>query len=122
MEAQDLRISRLEELATVTADSQTETLRILQEQSKRLDEIAARMDAQDLTLQEHTKLLREHSKILLEHSKLLREHSRLLREHSERLDNLENLMTRVIEELVAIKEILASSRGMGFAPDSDDSD
>lgn len=115
MEAQDLRIARLEELATVTADSQTETLRILQEQSKRLDEIAARLDAHDLTLQEHTEILREHSKILLEHSKLLRE-------QSERLDNLENLMTRVVEELVAIKEILASSRGMGFAPDSDDRD
>ena len=30
-------------------------------------------------------------------------------------------MTRVLEELVAIKEILASSRGMGFAPESEDS-
>ena len=115
MEAQEIRINRLEELATVTATSQTETLRILHEQSQRLDSVVERFDEHGLTLQEHSKILQEHSKILQEHSKILLD-------HSERLQNLENLMTRVLEELVAIKEILASSRGMGFAPEPDDSD
>ncbi len=31
-------------------------------------------------------------------------------------------MTQALEELVSIKDILASSRGMGFVPESDDSD
>ena len=101
METQNLRINRLEELATVTADSQTETLRILQAQSQRLDTVVERLDEQALILQEH---------------------SRILQDHSKRLENLEKLMTRVLEELVAIKEILASSRGMGFVPESDKSD
>ncbi len=100
MEAQDLRISRLEKMATVSADSQTETIRILQEQSRRLDAVLERLDDHGLTLQEH---------------------SRILLDHSKRLGNLEQLMTRVLEELVAIKEILASSRGMGFAPEPEDS-
>ena len=115
MEAQDVRIVRLEELTAVTADSQTETLRILQEQSKRLDAVIERLDEHGLTLQEHTKILQEHTKIL-------QEHSRILLDHSKRIENLENLMTRVLEELVAIKEILASSRGMGFVPESIDGD
>ena len=114
-ETQEIRINRLEDLATVTSNNQTETLRILQEQSQRLDALIARFDKQDLTLQEHTKILQEHTKILQEHSKILQEHSK-------RIDNLENLMTRVLEELVAIKELLASSRGMGFAPEPIDSD
>ncbi|MCY4063904.1 MAG: hypothetical protein OXG53_16145 [Chloroflexi bacterium] len=122
MEAQEVRIVRLEELTAVTADSQTETLRILQEQSKRLDAVVERLDEQGLTLQEHTKILQEHTKILQEHTKILQEHSRTLLDHSKRLDNLENLMTRVLEELIAIKEILASSRGMGFALEPKDSD
>ena len=135
METQELRISRLEELATVTANSQTESLRVLQEQSQRLDSIVDRLDdnsgilnehskvlqEHSQILREHSKILQEHSKMLLEHSKILREHSRILLDHSRRLENLENLMTRVLEELVAIKEILASSRGMGFAPESDES-
>ena len=122
MEAQDVRIIRLEELTAVTADSQTETLRILQEQSQRLDTLVERMDDQDLTLQEHTKILQEHTKILQEHTAILREQSKILLDHSKRLDNLENLMKGVLEELVAIKEILASSRGMGFAPEPADGD
>lgn len=73
MEAQDLRITRLEDIMETVVNNQTQILRIQQE-------------------------------------------------HSERLANLEKLMTRVLEELVAIKEILASSRGMGFAPESGDSD
>ncbi len=114
MEAQDLRISRLEKMATVSADSQTETLRILQEQSRRLDDVLEGLDDHALTLQGHSTILQEHSRIL-------QEHSRILLDHSKRLGNLEQLMTRVLEELVAIKEILASSRGMGFAPESEDS-
>ncbi len=114
-ETQEIRINRLEDLAMVTSKNQTETLRILQEQSKRLDAVVERLDEQGLTLQEHTK-------ILLEHTKILQEHSRLLLDHSKRIENLENLMTRVLEELVAIREILASSRGMGFAPEPEDSD
>ena len=101
MEAQNLRISRLEELATVTADSQTETLRILQEQTERLDTVVERLD---------------------DHALILQEHSRILLDHSKRLENLENLMTRVLEELVAIREILSTSRGMGFVPELDDND
>ncbi len=50
--------------------------------------------------------------------RIQQEHTLLLEEHSKRLENLEKLMSRVLEELVAIKEILASSRGMGFAPES----
>lgn len=115
MEVQNLRISRLEELATVTADSQTETLRILQEQSQRLDTVVERLD-------EHTSILQAHSRILQEHSRILKEHSGILLEHSKRLENLEDLMTRVVEELVAIKEILASSRGIGFAPEPAESE
>ena len=47
---------------------------------------------------------------------------RIQQEHSTRLANLEELMGRAVEELVAIREILASSRGMGFAPEPDDSE
>ena len=47
---------------------------------------------------------------------------RIQQEHSTRLANLEELVGRVVEELVAIREILDSSRGMGFAPEPDDSD
>ena len=41
---------------------------------------------------------------------------------SERLENIENMMSQMLEELVAIKEILASSRGMGFAPEPEAGD
>ena len=122
MEAQDLRVARLEDVATVTANNQTETLRILQEQSRRLDAVFERLDDHGLTLEEHAKILREQTKILREHTEILQAHSRMLLDHSQRLDNLEKLMARVLEELVAIKEILAASRGMGFAPEADDSD
>ena len=71
MDAQELRISRLEDIMETVVSNQTQILRIQQE-------------------------------------------------HTERLDNLERLMTRMVEELVAIKEILASTRGMGFAPESDE--
>lgn len=47
---------------------------------------------------------------------------RIQQEHSQRLANLEELMGRAVEELVAIREILATSRGMGFAPEPDDSE
>lgn len=47
---------------------------------------------------------------------------RIQQEHSLRLANLEELMGRAVEELVAIREILATSRGMGFAPEPDDSE
>ena len=45
---------------------------------------------------------------------------RIQQEHSKRLANLEQLVTRVLEKLVAIKEIPASSRGMGFVPEPGD--
>ncbi|MCY3781315.1 MAG: hypothetical protein OXG78_13465 [Chloroflexi bacterium] len=54
--------------------------------------------------------------------RLQQEHSERLANVEHRLANLEQLMTRVLEELVAIKEILASSRGMGFVPEPDDGD
>ena len=44
------------------------------------------------------------------------------KDHSDRLENIENLMSKMLDELVAIKEILASSRGIRFVPESDDSD
>lgn len=50
------------------------------------------------------------------------ENSARLDEHSKRFESLENLMILVLEELVAIKGILASSRGIGFAPEPDDGD
>lgn len=78
MEAQELRIARLEDIMEMVVSNQTQILRNQQEHTARLEE------------------------------------------HSQRLDNLERLMTRMVEELVAIKEILASSRGMGFAPEPDD--
>ncbi len=108
MEAQDLRINRLEDIMETVVGNQTQILRIQQEHSKRLDEQAS--------------ILQEHTSILQEHTLILQEHSMILLDHSKRLENLENLMTRVLEELVAIKEILASSRGIGFAPEPDDSD
>jgi len=80
VEAQDLRIARLEDIMETVVNNQTQILRIQQEHSMRLEE------------------------------------------HSEHLLNLEKLMTRVLEELVAIKEVLATSRGMGFVPESGDSD
>lgn len=44
------------------------------------------------------------------------------KDHSDRLESIENLMSKMLDELVAIKEILASSRGIRFVPESDDSD
>ena len=74
MEAQDLRISRLEDIMDTAVRNQTQILRIQQEHSDRLDE------------------------------------------QSEPLANLEKSSTRMLEELVAIKEILASPRGHGLRP------
>ena len=94
MEAQDLRITRLEDIMETAVTNQTHILRMLQEQSQRLDTVVERLD----------------------------EHTTILEDHSMRLENLENLMTRVLEELVAIKEILASSRAIGFAPEPEAGD
>ncbi len=44
------------------------------------------------------------------------------KDHSDRLENIENLMSKMLDELVAIKEILASSRGIQSVAESDDSD
>ena len=76
-EAQELRITRLEDIMETAVSNQTQILRIQQQHTDRLEE------------------------------------------HSQRLENLEQLMPRLLEELVAIKEILATSRGMGFAPEPD---
>ncbi len=89
-----------------TLESQTATLRILRDISTRVEENSARLD--------------EHSTILKEHSIILMEHTAILKEHSSRLANLERIMSKVLDELVAIKEILVASRGMGFVPESDD--
>ena len=94
MEAQDARLNYLEEIVITTAKTQTETLRLLKGISDRVDQNTARLD----------------------------EHSATLNDHSKRLENLERLMNQALEELVSIKDILASSRGMGFVPESDDSD
>ena len=94
MEAQDARLNYLEEIMISTAKTQSETLRLLKGISERVEQNSARLD----------------------------EHSKILKDHSKRLENLERLMTQVLEELVAIKEILASPRGIGFLPESDDSD
>lgn len=94
MEAQDLGITRLEDIMETAVSNQAQILRIQQEQSGRLDTVVERLDG----------------------------HTAILEDHSMRLENLEKLMTRVLEELVAIKEILATSRGIGFAPEPGDSD
>ncbi len=98
---QDARLNYLEEIMVSTAKTQTETLRLLKGISERVEQNSARLDAQ---------------------AAILTEHSEILMDHSKRLENLERLMTQVLEELVAIKEILASPRGIGFVPESDDSD
>ena len=108
LESQELRIDRLDKLIVVTVENQTATLRLLQ-----------KIDAR---VQEHSAILKEHTAILEEHSAILREHSAILREHSARLGNLENLGSRIVEELVAIKDILASPRGMGFTPEPENKD
>ena len=115
IETQKIRVKRLEEMMGTTLESQTATLRVLRDISKRVEENSALLD-------EHSKILKQHSIILMEHTAILKEHSAILKEHSTRLANLEQLMSRVLEELVAIKEILVSSRGMGFVPESDDKD
>ena len=55
-------------------------------------------------------------------SSCLEEQTSISKEHSDRLESLENLMSKMLDELVAIKGILASSSGMGSVPESDDSD
>ena len=94
MESQDLRIARPEELMGVMVENQTATLRLLRTLNERVDE----------------------------HSAILKEHSAILRDHSGRLENLENLMTRIVDELVEIKVILSSPRGMGFTPEADETE
>ena len=111
LEPQELRIERLEDLTRVAVNSQTETLRILRDHSSRFNEHSA-------ILKEHSEILKEHSRILNEHSTILNEHTAILKDHSARLESLEKLMARVLEELVAIREILSSPRGMGFTPES----
>ena len=46
------------------------------------------------------------------------EQSTLSKESAERLKNIENLMFQILDELVAIKEILASSSAMNSAEES----
>ena len=94
MNSQDVRVDQLEEIMKVTVKTQTDTLRVLKNIEARVEENSAR----------------------------LAEHSAILQEHSDRLEKLENLMTRVLEELVAIKEILAGPRGMGFILEPEDED
>lgn len=48
--------------------------------------------------------------------------SAVSKDSAERLESIENMMTQMLEELVAIKEILASSRGIGFAPEPEAGD
>ena len=115
MEAQDLRINRLEDIMETALSNQTQILRIQQEHSKRLDTVVDRLD-------DHSSILEKHTSILQEHTLILHEHTKILLDHSKRLENLENLMTSVLEELVVIREILSTSRGMGFVPEPDDSD
>ncbi|MCY3978408.1 MAG: hypothetical protein OXG23_09945 [Chloroflexi bacterium] len=107
-ETQEMRLRRLEDIMETAVSNQTQVLRLQQEHSQRLDKVVERLYDHTLILQEHSTILQEHSRILLDHSK--------------RLENLEDLMTRVVEELVSIREILDSSRGMGFAPEPGDSE
>ena len=118
MEPQELRIERLEDLTRVAVNSQTDTLRVLRDHSARFDEHSAILKEHSRILNEHSEILKEHSEILNEHSTILNEHTAILKDHSARLENLEKLMARVLEELVAIREILSSPRGMGFTPES----
>lgn len=93
LETQDLRIDRLDKLIVVTIENQTATLGLLRSIERQINE----------------------------HSAILREHSAILNEHSNRLSNLEDLVARIFEELVAIKDMLAAPRSMGFTPEPDDS-
>ena len=122
IETQEIRVNRLEEMMGTTLESQTATLRVLKDISTRVEENSARLDEHSTILKEHSVILLEHTTILKEHSAILKEHSAILKEHSSRLANLEQIMSKVLDELVAIKEILAASRGMGFVPESDDKD
>ena len=94
LESQELRIDRLDKLIVVTVENQTATLRLLQKIDARVQE----------------------------HSAVLKEHSEILKEHAIRLSNLESLVARIFEELVAIKDILTSPRGMGFTPEPENTD
>ena len=122
IETQEIRVNRLEEMMGTTLESQTATLRVLRDISKRVEENSARLEEHSIILKQHSIILMEHTAILKEHSVILKEHSAILQEHSTRLANLEQIMSRVLDELVAIKEILAASRGMGFVPESDEKD
>ena len=106
METQDLRIDRLDKLIVVTIENQTATLGLLRSIEGQVNR--------------HSAILSEHSAILNEHSAILKEHSAILKEHSNRLSNLEDLVARIFEELVAIKDMLAAPRSMGFTPEPDD--
>jgi len=99
METQDLRIDRLDKLIVVTLENQTATLGLLRSIEGQVN---------------------RHSAILKEHSAVLQEHSAILKEHSNRLSNLEDLAAKIFEELVAIKDMLAAPRSMGFTPEPDD--
>ncbi len=94
LESQELRIDRLDKLIVVTVENQTATLRLLQKIDARVQE----------------------------HSAVLKEHTAILEEHAIRLSNLESLVARIFEELVAIKDILASPRGMGFTPEPENTE
>ena len=94
LESQELRIDRLDKLIVVTVENQTATLRLLQKIDARVQE----------------------------HSAILKEHTAILEEHAIRMSNLESLVARIFEELVAIKDILASPRGMGFTPEPENKD
>ena len=83
LETQDLRIDRLDKLIVVTIENQTATLGLLRSIEGRVNE----------------------------HSAILKEHSAILNEHSKRLSNLEDLVARIFEEVVAIKDMLAARRG-----------
>ena len=129
LESQELRIDRLDKLIVVTVENQTATLRLLQKIDARvqghsavLKEHTAILEEHSVVLKEHSVVLKEHSVVLKEHSAILREHTAILREHSARLGNLENLGSRIVEELVAIKDILASPKGMGFTPEPENKD
>ena len=129
LESQELRIDRLDKLIVVTVENQTATLRLLQKIDARVQEHSAVLKEHTAILKDHTAILMEHSVILnehsatlKEHSAILKEHSAILKEHSARLGNLEKLGSRIVEELVAIKDILSSPRGMGFTPEPENKD
>ncbi len=101
MEAQEVRMVHLEKIAVTTVETQTQILQLLKDLAPRVEEQA--------------EILKQHTVILQEHSTRLTNLENRMENLEGRVANLERLTMHILEELVAIKEILAGPRGLGYA-------